>query len=72
MSEQEQEQKPTVVKGFNTPSRRFAVGQPVAPQDIDGPVSFDRLVELEHIALPKPAKAGKGSKATPAEPDAVA
>ncbi|CAO3446627.1 hypothetical protein [Azospirillum argentinense] len=72
MSEQEQEQKPTVVKGFTTPSRRFVVGQTVTPRDIDGPVPFDRWVELEHIALPKPAKAGKGTKATPAEPDTTA
>ncbi|CAO3445734.1 hypothetical protein [Azospirillum argentinense] len=68
----EQEQNPTVVKGFTTPSRRFAVGQTVTPQDIDGPVPFDRWVELEHIALPKPAKAGKGSKAAPTEPEAAA
>ena len=66
----EQEQQPTVVKGFTTPSRRFAVGQTVTAADIDGPVDFDRWVDLGHIDVPKPppAKAGKGGKAA-TEPD---
>lgn len=70
----EQEQNPTVVKGFTTPSRRFIAGQPVKPQDIDGPAPFERWVELGHIALPKPApeKTGKAGKTAPTEPDAAA
>jgi hypothetical protein len=38
-----------VARKFNTPSRRFAVGQTVTPQDIAGAVTFDQWKERGFI-----------------------
>ncbi|AWK90349.1 hypothetical protein [Azospirillum thermophilum] len=53
-----------VAKEFCTPTRRFAVGQPVTPADIDGPLPFERWVALGHIAPQQPAR--KAEKAAAA------
>ncbi|MBP2233084.1 hypothetical protein J2847_006419 [Azospirillum agricola] len=71
----------TVAKPFSTPTRRFAVGQPVTEADITGPLSFAERVALGQIAAPvldpvpaaEPApKPAKGGKAPTGEADPAA
>lgn len=56
--------KYTVAKPFKTPARRFAVGQSVAPTDIDGPVPFGELVKRGFISTPKAAPQPKAAAPT--------
>lgn len=57
---------------FATPLRRFAEGDPVRSSDIDGPVPFERWVELGNL-IPKPVeKKAKAAPETPPEPPATA
>ncbi len=45
-----------VAKTVLTRTRRIPPGTPIAPADIDGAVSFDRWVEMQHIVeAPTPA-----------------
>lgn len=59
----------TVAKPFNTPTRRFAVGQPVTEADITGPLTLAERVALGQIAAPAPEPelaTPKGKSAKPA------
>ena len=42
----------TVAKPFKTPTRRFAVGQPVTEQDVTGPVPFGDWIAKGFIQAP--------------------
>ncbi len=54
-----------VAKTVLTQTRRIPPGTPVSPADINGAVSFDRWVEMQHIVeAPAPS--------TPAAPEPVA
>lgn len=63
----------TVTTPFNTPTRRFAAGQPVTEADLDGPLSLEDRIRLGHIAVLKAAKPGKGKdSAAPDQTDTPA
>lgn len=46
--------KYAVLRGFNTPSRRFAIGQIVTADDIDGPTGIESLAAVGLVAAEKP------------------
>ena len=60
----------TVTTPFNTPTRRFAVGQSVTEADLDGSLTLKDRVQLGHITAPKPTKAAKAPPADQADPTA--
>ncbi|PWC89837.1 hypothetical protein TSH100_04155 [Azospirillum sp. TSH100] len=43
--------KHIVIKPFNTPTRRFSIGQEVTERDIDGVLTLADWVRLEHLAI---------------------
>ncbi|KAA0576678.1 hypothetical protein [Azospirillum sp. Sh1] len=56
----------TVIAAFNTPLRRFAAGQTITADDLDGLLTVEDHIRLGHIAAPPPAKTGKVKDTTPA------
>lgn len=55
-----------VKQAFNTPSRRFAVGQPVTRSDLTGPVPVNDWLDRGYIEVPKPAKGVRPTDSTAA------
>lgn len=53
----------TVAKPFHTMNRRFKAGDPVAPNDIQGSVSFETWLERGFIAETKKSGGHKPAKA---------
>lgn len=50
-------EKSKVLVGFKTPTRKFAAGDLVGPDDIDGALTFAARQDLGHIEKPEPVAA---------------
>ena len=50
-------EKSKVLVDFKTPTRKFAAGDLVGPDDIDGPLTFEARQEMGLIEKPEPVAA---------------
>ncbi|MDR3474432.1 MAG: hypothetical protein P4M09_22515 [Devosia sp.] len=61
-----------VAKTVLTQTRRIPPGTPVSPADIEGAVSFDRWVEMQHIVEAPAPSTPAASEPTASQPAADA